>query len=397
MIKEIPNGWKCNKLKEIGKFTKGSGIPGYSYVDCGVPCIGYGDIYTTYNIQFNKSVHFTDSETARSGKVAKKGTLMFTGSGETAEEIGKCVCYTGDELLYAGGDIIMYNTDKVNPVFLAYQQNVWAFIREKARFGQGHSVVHIHESELGDLNCLYPKERTEQDKIVEILDVWAKAVEFQEQKVEKLKEKKKALMQKLLTIKGEAFSIQDLLDKNYCRLIKPKELGRFDGEKTYLSTSSIINDEIISNEGQVTYNDRPSRAQMKPLENSVWFAKMENSVKVYKFNKNEEDKYILSTGFYGFLSNEEKLSSDFLKQIFLSYNFNAQKDIFAEGSSQNGIKDDHLSDILVNIPSLDNQKRIANILRFNDLIIIKEKALLYQYKEQQKALMQKLLTGEIRV
>ena len=37
----------------------------------------------------------------------KKGDLLFAGSGETAEEIGRCAAYLGEEQAYAGGDVIV--------------------------------------------------------------------------------------------------------------------------------------------------------------------------------------------------------------------------------------------------------------------------------------------------
>ena len=372
MIKNIPNGWEQKKLKDIGTFSKGTGIPGYSYVDCGEPCIGYGDIYTTYNIQFNKSVHFTDSETARSGKVAKKGTLMFTGSGETAEEIGKCVCYTGEEPLYAGGDIIMYNTDKVNPVFLAYQQNVWAFIREKARFGQGHSVVHIHESELGELNCLYPKERKEQDKIVEVLDVWAKAVELQEQKVEKLKEKKKALMQKLLTPKGDW--------KSFVL-----------GNKCTIKTGKLDANEMVEN-GEYpffTCSKEIYKINKYAFDCEALLMAGNGEIGDVKYYNGKFNAYQRTYVLYDFGFNARYI------MYFLLQNFDRSICKGAQKSSMPYIKLSLLTNAKIEYP--DNYEEITDIFKCTDNLIEKEEVLLSQYKEQQKALMQKLLTGEIRV
>ncbi len=210
---EVPNGYKktefgifpCDwvtdkKLKDIGSFDKGRGLPGDKMRDRGVHCVGYGDIYMKYNnFHFEKAENFVDEETASESLPIKKGTLLFTSTGETAEEIGKCVCYNGDETIYAGGDIITFKTNEVNPLFLAYQQYQSYSLAKKASFGQGHSVVHIHADNLEKLNVAYPKSTAEQEKIAEILMKWDEAIELEEQYIIILEVRKNSIMKRLLT------------------------------------------------------------------------------------------------------------------------------------------------------------------------------------------------------
>ena len=209
---EVPNDYKktefgvfpCDwvtdkKLKDLGSFGKGKGLPGDKMVSEGVPCVGYGDIYMKYNhFHFAEAKTFVDEETASESQSIQNGTLLFTGTGETAEEIGKCVCYNGDETIYAGGDIITFVSDEVEPLFLAYQQYQDFSLRKKASFGQGHSVVHIQKDNLEKLNVAYPKSTEEQSKIAEILMKWDEAIELQEKQLDNLKVKKDAVLQRLI-------------------------------------------------------------------------------------------------------------------------------------------------------------------------------------------------------
>ncbi len=199
----FPSDWETSKrLGNIGIWGKGKGLPGNKITSEGVPCVGYGDIYMKYNnFHFEQAQTFVDQQTANESQPIKKGTLLFTGTGETAEEIGKCVCYNGDETIYTGGDIILFNSKEVNPLFLAYQQYQPFSLKKKASLGQGHSVVHIHSENLDKLYVAYPKSTEEQAKIAEILMKWDEAVELQEQYIQKLELRKKAIMQKLLTPK----------------------------------------------------------------------------------------------------------------------------------------------------------------------------------------------------
>ena len=76
---------------------------------------------------------------------------------------------------------------------------------------------------------------------------------------------------------------------------------------------------------------------------------MKDSVKVYQSVDDDENRYVLSTGFYGLLCNEDMVSSQWILELFKSDYFNLQKDRFSEGSSMSGIKDSQLSDIQLKI------------------------------------------------
>ena len=110
---------------------------------------------------------------------------------------------------------------------------------------------------------------------------------------------------------------------------------------------------------------------MQPVLNSVWFAKMKSTIKVYSFsnkNKGEIDNYVLSTGFTGVKFNEE-ISSEYVKFFFLTRRFNEEKDKLSTGSTQSGINNSFISKIKIPLPFLPNgtpdlkeQERIVSIL-----------------------------------
>lgn len=202
----FPSDWVTDKkLIDIGTFGKGKGIPGNKMQSDGVPCVGYGDIYMKYNhFHFEEAQSFVDEETAKDSQLIKKGTLLFTGTGETAEEIGKCVCYNGYSTICVGGDIITFVPQDVNPLFLAYQQYQNFSLKKKASFGQGHSVVHIQKESLEKLNVAYPESKNEQSRIVEILMKWDKAIELYDKQIDALTRYKAVCLKKMFPIKGQS-------------------------------------------------------------------------------------------------------------------------------------------------------------------------------------------------
>ena len=147
--------------------------------------------------------------------------------------------------------------------------------------------------------------------------------------------------------------------------ILPSGIGKFDGEKKYLSTESIQGTTVSQAECVVKFNDRPSRANMQPVFNSVWFAKMQSTTKVYSFdesNKEEINNYILSTGFAGIKVNEKLVSPKYLKFLFVSKDFNELKDKFCAGSTQRSINNEFIKKISLKIPPMSTQNKIVSIL-----------------------------------
>jgi type I restriction enzyme S subunit len=147
-------------------------------------------------------------------------------------------------------------------------------------------------------------------------------------------------------------------------------INKFQNEKDYLSTESVQGTQIEKVECKIKYEERPSRANMQPVFNSVWFAKMKSTIKVYSFskkNKEEINKYILSTGFAGIKFNED-VSSDYVKFFLLTERFNKEKDKLSTGSTQSGINNSFTSKIKIPIPfrngspDLEEQERIVKIL-----------------------------------
>ena len=126
-------------------------------------------------------------------------------------------------------------------------------------------------------------------------------------------------------------------------------IKKYYNTKEYLDTSSVegINNIIESN--TVTYNTRPSRANMQPMVNSVWFAKMKDSNKVIIVTNRDEDLlsgYIFSTGFFGLQSNNS-LPLSFLTAIVSSKSFKEQRDLNSVGTTMAGINNDTFMKILV--------------------------------------------------
>lgn len=188
-------------------------------------------------------------------------------------------------------------------------------------------------------------------------------------------------------------------DKNYFEILG-SGIDKFEGEKSYLSTSSIEKNIIKTPEGKITYQERPSRANMQPRLNSVWFARMKDTIKVYSFtkeNKDEINKYILSTGFAGVLCNTNKVLPKYVEKIFLSKWFNGFKNALASDKAiQKSLNNEDIINIKIPLPPLPEQQKIVYILdSIQDAIRTQEK-IIEKTKELKKSLLNEIFNSKIK-
>lgn len=63
------------------------------------------------------------------------------------------------------------------------------------------------------------------------------------------------------------------------------------GKKNYLATADINNEDITDGD-LINYDGRESRANMQPVEDSIWFAKMKASIKHLTIPESSSDFFI---------------------------------------------------------------------------------------------------------
>ena len=198
--------WKETRLGHLGEFRKGKGISRAEVLEHGLPCIRYGEIYTHHHDVIRNFNSFIDHKSAAESEEIESGDIIFTCSGETAEEIGKCVAFIGNHKAYAGGDTVIFKSHNSNPIFLSYLLNSYPVAAQKSQKGQGNSVVHISAANLARLEFKLPllDEQSEIGTLMDSLDVEIISLSSE---LTGFRQEKSALMQQLLTgkrrVKGE--------------------------------------------------------------------------------------------------------------------------------------------------------------------------------------------------
>lgn len=185
--------WTEKSLDEVATILKGKGISKADIIENGnLPCIRYGELYTHYNETIRTIKSYTNSN-ADDLVLSKANDVIIPASGETQIDIAtaSCVLESGIAL---GSDLNIIRSE-INGVFLSYYLNN-AKKHDIAQMAQGIAVVHLYPNQLKTLQLQIPKPK-EQHKIASCLSALDEIITAQTEKVERLKQHKKGLMQGL--------------------------------------------------------------------------------------------------------------------------------------------------------------------------------------------------------
>ena len=165
---EIPESWEWARASSLGKMIRGKGIKRTETVDHGLPCVRYGEIYTSYNIVFSETKSFISPSLDKACLHFSSGDIIFTLTGENNVDIAKAVAYCGDIPVAAGGDMAFWTAHGMNPLYLVYYMASPYCIEQKRRTATGDIIVHISTDKVGGFMVPVPPIE-EQDRIVKKL------------------------------------------------------------------------------------------------------------------------------------------------------------------------------------------------------------------------------------
>ena len=152
--------------------------------------------------------------------------------------------------------------------------------------------------------------------------------------------------------------------------------SKFHGTKKYVSTGAVATTEIDESEVvEVTYEDRPSRANLSAEAGDILFAKMQGTRKTLLLDSETEEN-IYSTGFFAVRANPEVITTECLYYLIDSELFLAQKDKNCSGATQKAITNGGMAKIEISVPALSEQGILVDkIKHLTQLIADKKKQL----------------------
>ena len=376
-FKNLPSGWRVVKLGGVCDFYKGKGISKDDISENGISCIRYGELYTTYSEKIDKIYSKTNLNTDELF-LSKCNDIIIPCSGETAQDIAKASCVLLDNIAL-GGDLNVLRT-RQNGIFLSYYLNVITK-KDIAKIAQGVSIVHLYASELKNLKIKIPP-LDEQEKIVEILSTWDEAINLTINLIENKKQFKKALMQNLLTAKIRFPQFKD----------EWKEIKL--GEICEIQTGKLNANAMIQGGRYKFFTCAKEVFEIDcyafDTEAILISGNGENVGYIHYFNGKfnaYQRTYVL-----------DKFTENILFiKYFLEFSLKRKIEIEKKDGNTPYIVLSTIFDFIVRLPNLNEQQKIAEVLIAYDDEINLLNLKLENLKKQKQGLMQKLLSGKVRV
>ncbi|MCY3592454.1 MAG: restriction endonuclease subunit S [Acidobacteria bacterium] len=200
---EVPAHWEVRRLGQIGIFAKGHGGSKEDEVEVGMPCVRYGDLYTTHEHFIHDSRAAIPERLTHEYTPIRFGDILFATSGETLDEIGKSAVNLMTSEARCGGDLLIFRSKRrVDAKYMGYATHCRPAAIQKARMGRGFTVMHIYANQLKRLVVALPP-LAEQAAIVRFLDYVDQRIRQyirgKEKLIARLEEQKQAAVEQAIT------------------------------------------------------------------------------------------------------------------------------------------------------------------------------------------------------
>lgn len=154
--------------KDIGEFIRGGTFQKKDFMDAGVGCIHYGQIYTYYGTYAKKTKTHISATLAKKCKKAQKGNLIIATTSENDEDVCKAVAWLGSEDIVVSSDACIYKHN-LNPKYVSYFFQTEQFQNQKRQYITGAKVRRVNADNLSKILIPVPSMEI-QERIVSILD-----------------------------------------------------------------------------------------------------------------------------------------------------------------------------------------------------------------------------------
>lgn len=346
-----PAGVELKALGELGEFTRGNGLQKKDFVEEGVGCIHYGEIYTFYGTSTTSTKSFVRPELAAQLRKAQPGALVVATTSENDEDVAKAVAWIGASEIAVSGDAYVY-THSLDPLYVAYFFQTDDFKMQKRRYITGTKVKRVSGEHLARVTMPVPPLEIQRE-IAGILDKMERLEAELEAELEARRRQYIHYRDRLLVFKEREVNWSTLGDvaANLDSHRRPVTKGaRTAGDVPYYGASGVVDyvrDYIFDGDYLLVSEDGANLlARSTPIAFSI-------SGKTWVNNH----AHVLEFSSYA----ERRFAEVYLNSIDIGP--------YVGGGAQPKLNQANLNRIPVPVPCIDEQERIVGILdRFDSLV-----------------------------
>ncbi|MCT7598009.1 restriction endonuclease subunit S [Aliarcobacter butzleri] len=386
-MSNLPKGWEEVLVENVFDNIGGTSLEKFVNENGKYKFISIGN-YSKSGKYIDNSQRIDINEKS-ANKILNKNDLVMVLNDKTST--GDII---GSSILIEESDKYIYNQrserlickNNIYPKFAWQLLNSKYFRKKIVSLSQGGTQIYINFPVIKKINFYLPPIE-EQKKIADILSTVDKKIAFVEENINATEELKKGLMQKLLT---EGIGHTEFKDSELGRIPESWEVGKIMDILTIKYGKS-------QKEVENPNGDYPilGSGGLMGYANSYLYDKP--SVLIGRKGTIDKPQYIekpfwtVDTLFYS----DIKLDNLPLFVYYLFLTIDWRK--YNEASGVPSLSVNNIHNIKIFIPPLEEQKQIAEILSTVDKKLENLKEKKQSFEELKKGLMQKLLTGEVRV
>ena len=361
----IPEEWNIKTLENVATYTNGKAHEG---------SINPDGKYVVVNSKFISTDGLVRKYSDDCFLPAKQGdVLMVMSDVPNGRAIARCFLVDKDDFYTVNQRICLLHPTQINEILLYYRLNRHPYYLS---FDDGAKQTNLRKDDVISCPLAIPSP-SEQEAIAGVLECWDRGIRNLELKIRKKRNIKKGLMQKLLSgqqrLPGfskdwETKKIGDVLSigngKDYKHLAK--------GNIPVFGTGGLmtyVNEKLHSGE-------------------TVFIGRKGTINKPFYFNG---DFWTVDTLFYTY--NFKSSSPRFIHSVFLQINWKQHN----EASGVPSLSKANISNIQIELPPLEEQQAIAEVLSAADGEIEALERKLALWQGQKKYLLNNLVTGTIRL
>tara|TARA_R110001583_G_scaffold27590_1_gene98446 strand:+ start:606 stop:1895 length:1290 start_codon:yes stop_codon:yes gene_type:complete len=410
-VNAIPDGWSLDKLenfvtnKILGTTSRGTGLSNVLLLKMGNLKGG--------RINYDK-VEYVENKEELQSLTLEYGDFLFN-TRNTPELVGKVsnFCEKRLKAVYDNNLLRLKFNDYIDPIYMGYLFNLGSTVQQLKQIVAGTtSVAAIYWKDLALLKQIVPP-LPEQQKIAQILTSVDEVIEKTQAQIDKLKDLKTAMMQELLTkgighlefkdspmgripVGWEVVKFSEIfIDYKYGPRFSSKDYDLRGNVKTIRGTD-------VSKSGKITYQQVPTAkidanvVESHALkEGDLVMITTADCGATAIFHK-QKISYIASA--YAIkLSPKNDVDSQFILYFMQTSPAIKQVESFIRKGTVANLPGSDVMNIKLALPSLDEQRKISNVLLQLDGDIELKEEKVKSSINMKKALMQDLLTGKVRV
>lgn len=394
-FKEFNDEWKISKVGEItskvgsGKTPKGGNSV---YVSDGIMFIRSQNVLNG-KLSLDDVVYISEEENDRMKSTQIKANDVLINI--TGASIGRCCKVTAD---FKNGNlnqhVCIIRPNKDNSEFIMNYMISDKIQKQIFSFQAGGNREGLNFEQIKGMTIGMPSIQ-EQERIANFLTKVDRIIEKQDEKVKKLEKFKKGMMQKIFSQEirfkdenGEEYPEWEEARLNNVLSI-PEKIKTEIIEKDKLLTVKLHMQGIKVNKNVDTLNISAT-VYYKRKAGQFIYGKQNFFNGAFGIVPEELDGYLSSGDIPALNINRDRIIPEYLINYIGRTEFYKKTENLSSGTGSKRIHEKTLLEIVINIPCVAEQERIANFLSNIDLVIDKENKKLEELKRWKKGLLQQM-------